>query len=510
MKLLVLKKGIGNVIQIEEVQIEEQFVEELSFLHHIYNDYMYSFEHMIFFVSNNPKFLLMEGLYKHCFDLSGAYQGFTAKIQRAIEEIESHKLTSNDGETMYIDSDNNVFDPKYVLLNKIDLWKIAYQHEEAYKRIRLDKSILAYSHCINGWSNPLFKLTEKFSVEIKTNFGYGRSSYFYVKIIYDGIELYSLHDIIRYRFIKTNEIINYTKAFGVRQEIKDNEGIKYIYKIESSHWDEAMAYVTKLCNQSLADEKEYFERYITIQVKKLIEFFRRLWSKEIILFENDYIKYSQIPDEIDSIIVKFDKATEIMRLIPKLGKYSELIELDYFINEINETLKVNNKNLTQDNETLNDWFKTQDVEIRNFLTYAEYINVIFSKYNNFISNAKKVADRTTPKWTEIEEMANEVAKFTISFSDEVNEIEDATSGLSGSIFYFIKEEYKVKMEDITASVNAIIEENNQNFNTPIIAKLRSKLANINEHKSNLLDKSSKLKFYKDKIDEAFEVLSNGF
>ena len=78
---------------------------------------------------------------------------------------------------------------KEEIKDKYILWNNAFSINKAYNICKKDKSILSFSHRKDGWSNPVYQLTQNFSVEIKTNFGYGRKSYFYTKLNYKEIDI---------------------------------------------------------------------------------------------------------------------------------------------------------------------------------------------------------------------------------------------------------------------------------------------------------------------------------
>ena len=109
------------------------------------------------------------------------YQGVKANIQELIKELiekENELEKSNDNNKDDVAKEKLAF--KYLVKNKLLLWSKAASINKTYRRCYEDKTILIFSHRLRGWSNPVFQLTPNFSVEIKTNFGYGNSSYFEV------------------------------------------------------------------------------------------------------------------------------------------------------------------------------------------------------------------------------------------------------------------------------------------------------------------------------------------
>lgn len=53
-----------------------------------------------------------------------------------------------------------------------------------FEKLKERTDILVLSNRIGGWSNPKFQLSKDFSIEVKSNFGFGRASYFFLSIYY--------------------------------------------------------------------------------------------------------------------------------------------------------------------------------------------------------------------------------------------------------------------------------------------------------------------------------------
>lgn len=79
--------------------------------------------------------------------------------------------------------------------------------ENLYYTLGRDPSVLAYSHRRVGWASPEFKLNDDIKVAFLTNFGYGRASYFFLRIHYKGIGILPYSEWVHYRKASTYEII---------------------------------------------------------------------------------------------------------------------------------------------------------------------------------------------------------------------------------------------------------------------------------------------------------------
>src|SRR5690606_38411441 len=121
------------------------------------------------------------------------------------------------------------------------------------------------------WSNPEFKLSENFTVVLKTNFGYGSASYFYIKLKYKNIEITPFSEWIDYEIAKFTEIIRYTKSFVYRllRGIYNGKRV-YQQKMENSNWQDAIDYTKTACNVSLKDEVDFVRKYIIDECERMV------------------------------------------------------------------------------------------------------------------------------------------------------------------------------------------------------------------------------------------------
>lgn len=115
--------------------------------------------------------------------------------------------------------------------------------------------ILAYSHRKVGWSNPEYNpFDDNFSIEIKTNFGYGASSYFYTLIKYKNINITPFSDWVLYGYARSYEIVTYTSKHPLCNE----------------SWLDTMEYVCNAYNLYLRDELSFIQKYIIEECERMV------------------------------------------------------------------------------------------------------------------------------------------------------------------------------------------------------------------------------------------------
>lgn len=119
-----------------------------------------------------------------------------------------------------------------------------------------DSSVLAYSHRRCGWSFPLFQLDNDVKVCYLTNFGYGRSSYFYTQVFYKDIAILPYSDWVLYRYADMIEIIEYTKVHLVKNGYEE--------------WKDTLMFTADIYNLAAKDPERFVNDYIIGEVEKMV------------------------------------------------------------------------------------------------------------------------------------------------------------------------------------------------------------------------------------------------
>lgn len=94
----------------------------------------------------------------------------------------------------------------------------SYFIEQAYSECNKTSNIKAYSHRRIGWTTYHFELNNIFSIELKTNFGYGYANYFCVVLIFDGIQIIPYSRLIRYFKADFIQLIRNTWDFYITDD----------------------------------------------------------------------------------------------------------------------------------------------------------------------------------------------------------------------------------------------------------------------------------------------------
>lgn len=365
--LCVLKYKNSEII-IDYVPIEKYFVEELSRLKKLCEVSSDNILKIIESIKQTPSLKALEKHYRYCVKLDGTYQGVIANIEEKI------KTTIDTRAILYLNRNNNVdynLDEKISALqndiyNNIEIWVSAYNIEKSYRKCYDDKLILTFSHRMNGWSNPEYRLSDNFRVELKTNFGYGSSSYFFIKIKYKNIDITPVSEWVDYEIAQFSEIIRYTKSFAYRI-YKGTYNGRNVYKklIENSNWKAAIEFTKDACNCSLKSEVEFIHNYIIEECEKMASGLEKFMDGSEFIFigqNNDHYKVDKkghqltefrgekISGALDFIlkILEFEKIAEIKKFIERIEACNKKIQpiLIEELNAIEKKLAVLNQEMT--------------------------------------------------------------------------------------------------------------------------------------------------------------------
>jgi len=321
--LSVLRKNKDtNQIQIYYVDIENPLSNELRDFEQICDNSKTTLKGIIEFIKKTTAFDLLTTHYRYCRYLNGSYQAFSANNQDTITEIINRNqlilLNAKENPETY-NAEEKIEEFKQELKEKYKLWVKAYSINKTYRICHEDKSIIAFSHRIDGWSKPLYQLTPNFSLEIKTNFGYGRASYFYTKLKYKDIEITPFSEWINYEFADFSEIVRYTQS----------------HHLQNIYWLEAMEFSKDACNLSTTDEIKFVEKYIIDECEEMVTGLEEIFHKEHFSFKHRE-KREYTKDKKGHVLVEFrgEKISGALDFIAKILEFEKIASIQSFIDRI--------------------------------------------------------------------------------------------------------------------------------------------------------------------------------
>jgi hypothetical protein len=276
---------------------------------------------IIDFIIKTKDFNLLTKGYSYCENLAATYQGVYANNQTFIKEIDEQYqsiLTDYQENPGEYDCQGALSKLKLDIKNKYVLWCKSYAIDLAYKKCTDDNKILTYSHRIKGWADPVYQLTPNFSLELKTNFGYGSASYFYTRLKYRNIDITPFSDWINYRYAQFSEIVRYSKS----------------HILEQKSWYEAMSFTKDACNLSMSDEKGFVDKYIIGECEEMVLGLERILTTDEIQLKRSNEFYKQKFNGHELVVFRGEKITGALDFITKILQFEGIAQMSGFVKRI--------------------------------------------------------------------------------------------------------------------------------------------------------------------------------
>lgn len=275
---------------------------------------------IIFYIKCNQKLRLLFESFDYCNDIDKSYQGLYECIDSIVHDYPSNFDKTSDKYKDYIKSE------KARLLHELDNRLLAYYLKATYDLCEQTKEIIAYSHRKVGWSAPKYHLSTSFTIEFKTNFGYGTVSYFYTKVTYKQFEIVGFADWVEYHNAKIYEVILYSSK----------------HLLKNDNWQEAMEYVRDAYNLSIMDDVAFVNNYIIKECDRLIVGLERINNCTELRLRN-YNFLNQEREHIDlklksHSVVDFrgEKITGALNLIKIIRQFEKVVDVYVYIQRIEE------------------------------------------------------------------------------------------------------------------------------------------------------------------------------
>jgi hypothetical protein len=270
---------------------------------------------ILIYVKEHPKLKVLLGTYDYCSKLNGTNQGINGDL-KAVEA--KYPSVFKDYKT----KDELKKSEKETLLFDLEERLLAYYLKNSYEiceKERQQNFILAYSHRKVGFSTKYYQLNPNFSIELKTNFGYGYVSYFYTRIIYKELEIIPFSDWIIYEKARLFEIIRYSAKHAL-----DNES-----------WKEAMEYSKTACNLSIKDETEFVKKYVISECERMVAGLEEfLEGTKFKFIDKDRMFTDNHKDGHELIEFRGEKLSGALNFIEKIILFKGIIEIEDFVNRV--------------------------------------------------------------------------------------------------------------------------------------------------------------------------------
>lgn len=143
---------------------------------------------------------------------------------------------------------------------KQDFFKIADRYIQAHRfynemrKVKGDCRNKMYSTENIGWTTFNYPISDDILFFMKSNFGYGNSSYHYINLSYKGIDILPYSAIVKYYYVNMAEFYRYTRQ----------------YRPSHSNWDVALDFVVETANLAIQDEKAFIDKWIANEINEMV------------------------------------------------------------------------------------------------------------------------------------------------------------------------------------------------------------------------------------------------
>jgi hypothetical protein len=334
--LLVLKLNNEKLIYVDYENIIDPLLTEQIEFNSFFSKSNSNLKGLIEHINDSKYLEKLYFFHKYCKTLIGTYQQKLFSSSEIIKQIQTHidlfdvksKTEENFNEyeavSKYFEEIKNEFKIRFK----------SYAINLAYKKCIDDTNIISFSHRSAGWSNPVYNLNENFSIEIKTNFGFGNSSYFFTIIKYKNICITPFSHWINYENAKFSEIVRYTRTYTRYQ--KHPTYNSYKPNIENYYWEDAMIFAKDACNLSIVNENQFIEKYILEECEQMVCGLENIFIKEKFNFINRETNGHYEVDKKGHYLMEFrgEKISGSLEFVNKMLEFRSITKVDKFITRI--------------------------------------------------------------------------------------------------------------------------------------------------------------------------------
>jgi hypothetical protein len=312
-----------NSVQLDCVPIKNLLEPQLNELQRICSNGKPYLSDVLSFLKRTDAFSSLSTYFSYCQKLNNAYEGVRAEhnvVENHIkQQLDLIAYQAKHGPADY-DAAQQRQHLKLSIYTRYALWAKALSIEAAYQECEKKVNVLAYSHRRCGWSNPVKRLTPNFTVEVKTNFGYGSVSYFYIKLTYKNIEILPFSRWVNYEHGEFSEIIRYTQKFG----------------LDNTEWLPVMVYCKDACNLSLTDEKTFISKYVIAECEEMVAGLEKILTQDSFKFSNGREHYPKSIKGRPLIGFRGEKISGALDFISKILQFKGFTSVSEFVRRIEE------------------------------------------------------------------------------------------------------------------------------------------------------------------------------
>lgn len=370
-KICVLRKNPkSRLVYLDYINIEKPLEKQVKEILQLINTNGNTLSHLLKLILDNKSLSLLLNKFDYCQNLSGAYQG----INLELNDIKNkYNISISNSREKYLKNEL-----RKDIAERVNAYYLSLAYIVCEKMMEKDE-IIAYSHRKTGWSTPNYKINKVFSVEIKTNFGYGSVSYFYTKLRYKEINILPYSEWVLYRNANLYEIIRYSSK----------------HRLHNDSWIEAFEYACSACNLATTNEIEFVNKYIIEECEKMVS------GIELFLIGNRFKFINQNSEKIIEELSGYkltefrcEKIAGALDFIDSILEYDGILDVRKFTTRIESCcLKLKNI-LPGELRLIGIKLNNMKKEIKEIEPEYKEMNAIFNQYVEEICEATSSNNKT--------------------------------------------------------------------------------------------------------------------
>lgn len=261
----------NRYLEYKEVLIENQYEDLIKELESILKDD----EKMLFDLQDKFNHSLSQKEYNYCYPYSySSVYVSNASLPKKLTKADYQQYAEKQREMLLAQALDELDDEELLLIEeKVEKEMIVYDEKEknrffraAVRYIKADQfqntlSLLKkvesnkmFSDETTGWNHLHYHVNEKVSFYMKTNFGFGKSSYFFINFSYHGILILPYSAMVKYYYVNVIEVMRYTRQYEPWRE----------------SWKYALKFAVSIVNDLISDESLFIKKWVIDEVDRLI------------------------------------------------------------------------------------------------------------------------------------------------------------------------------------------------------------------------------------------------
>ena len=311
--------------------------------------------------------------------------------------------------------------------------------DETVKKIREHDEVKLYSCEVVGFSTYTHTINHDITVELRTNFGYGRSAYFNLTVKYKDIVIMPYSYLVHYYYANMQSLMACTRAYRPLRE----------------SWESSIDFIADFVNKSIADPRKFIGEYVIQEVEEMMKGLRAIMDnpaevqsriKDSIPSEirlsvirpfnkDEFVMMETMADELTTLF-KVEKITGALLFVESLRQLQEVSgDMSALINEIlsmNKGVKPEIPPVLNSVRSTIETFKREEMNLERQIKFKENRKLYFDKRKERLQAkmtfAEKIAHdkifrEKNPLYVKLEEEINELNQKVYNLQDKIRKRE---------------------------------------------------------------------------------------